>query len=95
MFFFSGLLESAIKDFIPVVTVKRKFPPWFDRELRSVLREKEAAYKGMKMIGCDREFRDRRRVFKNLSDKKYNEYLIGLTEELITNPKRFWTFLSQ
>ena len=39
------------------------------------------------------EFRDKRRCFKNLSDQKYDRYLTGLTDELKTNPKRFWSFL--
>ena len=93
---FYTLLESAIRDFIPVVTVKRRFPPWFDRELRTVLKEKEAAFKRMKRNRCDESvgaFRDKSRDFKNLSDQKYSEYLIGLTDELKTNPKRFWSFL--
>ena len=45
---FYSLLESAIRDFVPVVTMKRRFPPWFDRELRTALKEKETAFKRMK-----------------------------------------------
>ena len=50
----------------------------------------------MKRNRCDESvgaFRDKRRDFKNLSDQKYSEYLIGLTDELKTKPKRFWSFL--
>ena len=37
---FYSLLDAAIAEYIPVVCIKRKFPPWFDREIRGVLREK-------------------------------------------------------
>ena len=93
---FYSLLESAIRDFVPVVTMKRRFPPWFDRELRTALKEKETAFKRMKRNRSEESvgsFHNKRRNFKNLSDQKYNEYLIGLTDELKTNPKRFWSFL--
>ena len=69
---FYCLLEAAIRDFIPVVTIKRRFPPWFDRDLRIALKEKEAAFERMKRNRCDAsvgEFRDKRRCFKNLSDQ--------------------------
>lgn len=93
---FYCFLDAAIRDFIPVTTIKRKYPPWFDRELRHVLREKEAAFRRLKRNRCEDsivDFRQKRSNFKNSCDMKYSEYLIGLTEELKTNPKRFWTFL--
>ena len=93
---FYCLLESAIADFIPVVHVKRKFPPWFDRNLRAALLDKERAHKQMKRVGNVQsvaEFGEKRRFFKNLSSSKYKEYLVSLTADFRTNPKRFWSFL--
>ena len=93
---FYDMLWSAITDHIPTVYIKRKFPPWFDRDLRCALREKEAAFRQMKRSRDDESvenFRSKRRMFKILSDAKYNEYLVGLTEDFKTDPKRFWSFL--
>ena len=50
------------------------------------------------MKGCRTDetvelFREKRRDFKKLSSATFYEYLKGLTDDLRTNPKRFWTFL--
>ena len=93
---FYDLLHAVIRDCIPVVQIKRKYPPWFDRDLRNLLREKETSFKRMKRNRCEKTeevFRDKRRNFKNLANKKYGNYLIGLTDDFKTNPKRFWSFL--
>ena len=93
---FYELLNSAIADHIPLVYLKRRQPPWFDRELRMALREKEAAHRRMKRVRTsDTEtlFSEKRKVFKQLASSKFYDYLKGLTDNLGTNPKRFWTFL--
>ena len=94
---FYQLLDSAIKDHIPMVSVKRKFPPWFDRELRGVLKGKECAFRRMKRNRTpetEARFRDHREQFKTLSRMKYSDYLLGMSYDFKTNPKRFWSFLS-
>lgn len=63
---FTVFVESAIHDHIPVVSIKRKFPPWFDRELRGVLRDKERAFRRMKRNRTpetEANFRDQREEF--------------------------------
>ena len=93
---FYDLLHAVISDCIPVVHIRRNYPPWFDRDLRKLLREKETAFKRMKRNRCEETeeaFRDKRRDFRNSADQKYSSYLIGLTDEFKTDPKRFWSFL--
>ena len=93
---FYDLLNAAISDCVPVVQIRRSYPPWFDRDLRTLLKEKETAFKRMKRNRCEeteQAFRDKRRDFRNSADQKYSTYLIGLTDEFKTNPKRFWSFL--
>ena len=93
---FYDLLTSAIRDHIPVVTLSRRRPPWFDRELRSALSEKEAAHRSMKRHRSDESqqaFNEKRRYFKQLTSAKFAKYLKGLVSDLSCNPKRFWTFL--
>ena len=68
---FYDLLTAAVRDHIPLVQLGRRQPPWFDRELRSALREKEAAHRRMKTAGTadSRElFREKRRDFKRLAN---------------------------
>ena len=93
---FYDLLTSAIRDHIPVVTLSRRRPPWFDRELRSALREKEAAHRRLKRHRNEENhqvFSEKRRQFKRLTGVKFGEYLKGLVCDMSANPKRFWTFL--
>ena len=93
---FYGVLEGAIRDHIPTVTIRRKCPPWFDAEVRRALKEKESAFKRMKRnrnsdtVEC---FEEKRRVFKKLSSRKYSEHLRGMIGDFKWNPKRFWSFL--
>ena len=93
---FYDFLNAAVRDCIPVVQIKRNFPPWFDRDLRLLLREKEAAYRRLKRNRCQETseaFRAMRARFKMSASKRYTDYLTGLTDEFKTNPKRFWSFL--
>ena len=93
---FYGLLEAAIRDHIPTVTLKRKHPPWFDRDLRATLALKETAYRRKKRNPCREtceDFRDKRRDFKNLSCGKFHEYVRNLVGDFKANPKRFWSFV--
>ena len=67
---FYALLEAAIADHVPVVTLRRSYPPWFTREVRAALQQKEAAYRRLKRNRRDeteRDFSEKRRVFKNLA----------------------------
>lgn len=93
---FYDVLNAAISDHIPLVQLRGRQPPWFDRDLRSALKEKEGAHRRMKKARTpetEKLFRDKRSLFKCLSRGKFYQYLKGLTDDLRTNPKRFWTFL--
>ena len=93
---FYSVLEGAIRDHIPMVTLRRKCPPWFDAEVRRALREKEAAFKCMKRNRVPdtlADFEEKRREFKKVSSRKYFEHLRGMIGVFKSNPKRFWSFL--
>ena len=93
---FYELLESAINDYIPTVTVRRRCPPWYDREVKAVLRQKEAAFRRMRRNPGDEstaEFAQKRKTFKSLVSQKCYQYLAKLADDLKTNPKRYWSFV--
>lgn len=93
---FYCLLEGAIRDCIPTVTLHRSHPPWFDRDLRRALLRKEAAFRKKHRDPTPETihyFSEARRFFKNLSCKKFSEYLRGLAGDFRDNPKRFWTYV--
>ena len=89
-------LEAAIRDHVPTVELRRRFPPWFDAPVRQALREKEAAFNRTKRNRTQdtiRDFEEKRKHFKALSSSKYRDYIKGLIGDFQRNPKRFWTFL--
>ena len=45
---FYAWVNAAIADHIPTITLKAKFPPWFDGEGKTNLREKDVAHRRMK-----------------------------------------------
>ena len=47
---FYDFLFAAIKDHVPIVSVKnRKFPTWYDHDLISIVKDKEQAWKDYKL----------------------------------------------
>ena len=93
---FYCLLEAAIRDSIPTVTLRRRHPPWFDGELRAALTRKEAAFRRRKRNptpDSESDFAEKRRLFKAMSGKKFSEYLGRLVSEFKDNPKRFWAYV--
>ena len=42
--FFYNLVESAVSDHVPTVSLSRKHPPWFDGQVRAALKEKEKSF---------------------------------------------------
>ncbi|CAH2264054.1 jg16412 [Pararge aegeria aegeria] len=95
---FYDILNIAIQKFVPF-TIKHKqnkSPPWFDRNLKRILNEKNAIrwrYKlyqnpmdeiALKLVS-DRATR--------LASVKYNRYVKDLEVGITNNPKLFWSFI--
>ena len=93
---FYDLVNAAIADYVPTVRLGTKYPPWFDRDVRCALRDKEAAFKRKKSDPSPENFRAfslARSAFKSLSNSKYRDYLTGLVHDFRETPKRFWSFI--
>ena len=45
---FYDLTFAAINEYVPMIELRRKFPPWFDRNVRDLLKAKEMAQKRKK-----------------------------------------------
>ena len=94
---FYTFVESAVRDHIPLVMCKKRFPPWFDAVVRRALKVKQAAFERLKRHPTDEaikaSFSQKRADFKRLANSRYSDYLKGLVGEFRTNPKRFWTFV--
>jgi len=70
-------------------------PPWFDREVRHLMKKKKTAWRKAKK-GSNKshwaKFRMVRNKLKSLISVKHNEYIASLGEMCKDNPKRFWSF---
>ena len=78
------------------MTLSRKYPPWFDRNVRAALRKKEKAFTAKKRHPTSEkelDFRSKRNIFKDFAASKYRSYLVGLIGDFKNTPKRFWSFL--
>ena len=93
---FYAVLDAAIADHVPRVTLRRNFPPWFDAASRQALREKETAFRRLRRNpseAAQSAFSAKRKVFKDLCSRRYSEYLHELVDNFRSNPKRYWTFV--
>ena len=79
-----------------MVELKTKYPPWFDKSVRNLLREKEAAHRRKKADPSAENlgrFSTVRAAFKRQAASKYRDYLLSLVRDFKDNPKRYWSFI--
>ena len=93
---FYDIVFAAINDHIPMIEPRQKFPPWFSRTVRDLLREKEQAFKRKKANPSAANIEEHARArteFKRAASASYSDYLTGLVGKFRENPKRYWTFV--
>ena len=92
------VVDAAVRDHVPIIFPKKRFPPWFTDDVRRALRVKQASFERMKRHSDDQnvraDFVRKRSEFKRLSSSQsYTEYLKGVIGDFTSKPKRFWSFL--
>ena len=77
---------------IPTTTIKSTFTsPWFDSECYEAIREKERTHnERSKNLGNEFKFSEKRRGFKNLSNKNNRENLYNYDDPYLIT-KNFWS----
>ena len=93
---FYDLTFAAINEYVPMIELRRKFPPWFDRNVRDLLKAKEMAQKRKKASLTEANIQAHsaaRAEFKRHANLSYRSYLLGLIREFKDNPKRYWSFV--
>ena len=95
---FQDILFSAINQFIPQVTLRRRSrPPWISNEIMKLIRKKKKLWKRMKASGSPDlylKFKEMRKITKKHIHLSYVQYLKNLSMKLKTDPKLFWSFHS-
>ena len=94
---FYDRLQGIIKTHVPTRrTQRRKYPPWFDRNLIRTLKEKEKIRKRYKiyknpMDGVELKLLGTR--CSHLATVSYNKYIANIETEISDNPKQFWAYI--
>ena len=57
---FYDVVFAAVNDHVPMVELRQKFPPWYSRTVRDLLREKERAHRRKKAVPLCCEHREAR-----------------------------------
>lgn len=95
---FYNVLREAIREYIPFVTKSntKKHPPWFDKTLIRLLKEKNLIRKRFKKYKNPLDelaFTLLRKRCDKLAIEKYNTYIKQAEEQIARNPKYFWTYI--
>ena len=91
----SNKISSIIGNFIPKIKLKRNnSPPWIDADVIALSKRKEtkrrkALSKNSPQVWAS--YRQLRNELRTLVKRKHNNYLADVTNNLHTNPKRFWS----
>jgi hypothetical protein len=92
-----GIIKSLNKH-IPKVKVKnKKSPPWIDADVVEASRIKKKALKKAHRTNNQEDwdnYKDLRNRMKNLVNRKYNQYINTISENIGHTPKKFWNLIS-
>ena len=95
---FYDIIYAVIIDCVPMVTINtKKFPFWYDRELITMVKEKEKYRKmyinnGRNILSnAYSKFCSLRKDVKYKQRHRFLEYTGEIGNEMKTNPKKFWT----
>ena len=95
---FYNVLYAGMKLFVPTklaVTGSSSTPAWFTKELLTLIKKKKAAHMTFKRTNKVEDynlFSDIRRSCKKLNEELYNDYISNLENNLVRNPRFFWTY---
>lgn len=92
---FYDVLNEIIHTYVPPFKNKQTFPPWFDCELKNLLKQKEKARKKLKRINTLEnyvKYSDLRRLCKRKIDGCHKDYLNHIQSNMKSNIKLFWSY---
>lgn len=96
------IIFAVMKDTIPTVKIdSKKFPYWYDKDLISLIRQKERVrnifVKNGRNKSSDnyRQFCELRRQIKTKQKQRQLEYVTDIGKEMKKNSKRFWSYVKK
>ena len=97
---FYDIIYAVLRDAVPIVKVnQRKYPPWYDKELILLIKEKERHRKTYIKEGRNKMsndfacFSSLRREIKAIQKLRLFEYVKELGFQMKENSKKFWSYV--
>ena len=94
---FYELFNKAITDAVPLLKVNpTKYPVWFDNDTINALNDKNRAYRRWKHTTSTSsriEHQVKRTSFKQLKNKKFQEYIKKVDNSLTKDPNVLWSYV--
>ena len=91
-------IMKSLDNHVPRTRItNKKSPPWIDQDVTQMSKRKhDALIKSIKTKSTvDRDhYKSIRNRLKNLVSSKYREFLYNISENMITQPKKFWNLLA-
>lgn len=75
---------------------KKKYPPWFTRDIILNIKKKDMYHKKYKRTGSSQylqTFRDLRAQIKGDIEISYSNYILRIELDIKSDPKKFWAFI--
>ena len=95
---FYEIIYVILMQCVPLTTPRgHKYPPWFNRDLLSILRQKTKAWKKYKLSRSSEDaacYRLLRAQFKTESRKCYRGHMSKIESNINHRPQAFWSFLN-
>ncbi|XP_046406403.1 uncharacterized protein LOC124171300 [Ischnura elegans] len=94
---FYDFVHGVTNDFVPSRRISKKKPMWLTAETSRVLQNKRAAWKLWKSFPNPHtyaSFSSLRRVSRNLLRRDYSNSIKSITDDMASNPKRFWSLFN-
>ena len=96
--FFEDKMKQNIEDHVPLKTQKRKKPPWFNHELKELIKRKKNAFKRYMSNKATYRYKIYSTI-RNLVKKKIKEAIRNHESKIINdvkaNPKKFWNYINK
>ena len=94
---FYDKINKSIQEFVPVRKIKGRYPVYFGHENIQKITEKNKLHKKYKRynnMNTYNRFSELRTLSKHLIRRDYRNYIENVEQEITTNSKKFWNFIS-
>ena len=96
--FFNNKIKEVINKFVPLTTVKKCKPPWFNQDILTLIKKKKNAFK--RYANNKSAFRYKAyTTLRNLLNKKMKEAIRNHDSTIMNlvkkNPKKFWKHVNK